>query len=169
KVTYYKFADTADFAAHNDCPTGSGGCTTSESAVQSVNGLDLHELVHAYLFATGYPPNVLVEGVAVAVSCTADSYYTEKPTETWEQLADDMFSTKDTVSVYRDGAWLVGYLLDVFGPQRFMTLYATLGSGVDSATMDAAFQAVYGQSLADIWAAALADTPPRNVCVWQCS
>jgi hypothetical protein len=169
KVTYYKFADMADFTANNDCPAGSAACTNSQSVVQSVDGLDLHELIHAYLFATGYPPNVLVEGVAVAVSCTANSYYTEKPTETWDQLADDMFSTKDIVSVYRDGAWLVGYLLDVFGPQPFMTLYATLGSGVDAATMDAAFQNIYGQSLADIWAAALAESQARNVCVWQCS
>ncbi len=166
KVTYHKFDDAADFAANNQCPTGSGGCT-SESDVQSLNGLDTHELVHAYLWPTGYPPRVLVEGAAVALSCTSFVYL--RPTETWDQLAGDMFSAMDTVTVYRDGAWLVGYLLDVFGPQLFMTLYATVPSNADAAAMDAAFQTVYGQSLADIWAAALADSQPRNVCVWQCS
>ncbi|HEY6476518.1 MAG TPA: hypothetical protein VI456_08030 [Polyangia bacterium] len=167
KVTYYKFADSADFAANNQCPTGSGGCTSEQSDVESVNGLDTHELVHAYLFPTGYPPRVLVEGAAVALSCTSVGY--QKPTETWNQLADDMFSASDTVTVYQDGAWLVGYLLDTFGPQLFMTLYATVPSNADATTMDAVFQTVYGQSLADLWAAALADGQPRNVCVWQCS
>jgi hypothetical protein len=171
KVTYYKFADMADFAANDDCPAEAGGCTNSYSDVESINGLDVHELVHAYLFATGYPPQVLVEGVAVALSCTAtvNSYFTEKPTDTWDQLAGAMFSTQDPVTVYRDGSWLVGYLLDVYGPQPFMTLYTSLEAGVDATTMDAAFQKIYGQSLADIWAAVLADSQPRNVCIWQCS
>ncbi|HEY4395722.1 MAG TPA: hypothetical protein VGP64_16745 [Polyangia bacterium] len=169
KVKYYKFTDTADFTANNrQCPDNSGGCTDQNSVVQSPNGLDTHELVHAYLFADGDPPNVLIEGAAVALSCTSNGY-PEKPTETWDQLADDMFSSKDTVTIYRDGAWLVGYLLDVFGPQPFMTLYETLKSSADATAMDAAFQTIYGQSLASIWAAALTDSQPRNVCVWQCS
>jgi hypothetical protein len=168
RVTYDKFADTVDFGANNQCPPDSGGCTNQDSVVQSVTGLDTHELVHAYLFPSGDPPSVLVEGVAVALSCTSNTY-AQKPTETWDQLAGDMFTTKDTVTVYQDGAWLVGYLLDVYGPQPFMTLYATLGHHADAAAMDAAFQTVYGQSLADVWAAALADSQPRNVCIWQCS
>jgi hypothetical protein len=168
KVRYDKFADAADFAANNTCPAGSGGCTSQQSAVESRSGLDTHELVHAYLFPTGYPPRVLVEGVAVALSCTSAAY-AQKPAETWDQLAGDMFSAGDTVTVYQDGAWLVGYLLDQFGPQPFMTLYATAPGNADAATLDAAFRSVYGQSLADIWAAALEDLQPRNVCVWQCS
>ncbi len=166
KVTYHKFDDAADFAANNQCPAGSIGCTRG-SDVRSMNGLDTHELIHAYLWPTGDPPGVLAEGAAVALSCESIGYY-PRPTETWDQLAGDLFSATNT-TVYRDGVWLVGYLLDVFGPQPFMTLYATIPGGADAAAMDAAFQTVYGQSLADIWAAALADSEPRYVCVWQCS
>ena len=73
------------------------------------------------------------------------------------------------MTVYAAGAWLVGYLLDAFGPERFMTLYRTLPAGADAAAMDAAVQDIYGQPLSAIWTAALGEDQPRNNCVWLCS
>jgi hypothetical protein len=168
KVTYYKFLDSADFSSNAGCGTGAGGCAPGPS-VRSTAGLDTHELVHAYLSGTGAPPPILVEGVAVVLSCTADGYATPKPTQTWDQLASITFTASDTVTVYATGAWLVGYLLDAFGPQQFLTLYRTLPSTADTATMDAAIQNIYGQSLSAIWTSALSESQPRNNCVWQCS
>ena len=167
KVTYLKFVDAMDFQAHNICGEPAGGCAL-ESTVESPVGLDTHELVHAYLAKTGFPPPVLLEGIAVALSCgSAD--YSGKPTDTWDQLAAAAYSAGDTSTVYDDGAWLVGYLLDEFGPRPFLTLYRTLRATAGSAEMDAAFRAIYGQSLAAIWAAALDESQPRNVCIWHCS
>jgi hypothetical protein len=168
RVTYYKFLDSADFSANADCGTGAGGCASGPS-VRSTTGLDTHELVHAYLAGTGNPPPILVEGVAVVLSCTADSYATPKPTQTWAELATVAFSASDTVTVYSTGAWLVGYLLDAYGPEPFLTLYSTLPRTADAAAMDAAVQKIYGQSLSAIWTAALGESQPRNSCVWQCS
>jgi len=168
KVTYYKFSDSDDFESNAGCGPGAGGCAPG-ATVRSQTGLDTHELVHAYLSATGHPPQILVEGVAVVLSCTADSYASRKPTQTWDQLAAVAYSAGDTVTVYATGAWLVGYLLDAFGPQRFLTLYRRLSSGADAAAMDAAVQDIYGQPLSAIWTAALSEIHPRNSCVWHCS
>ena len=165
KVTYEKFVDGEDFAAHSTCGGSAEGCAPG-AVVESSVGLDPHELVHAYLSSTGFPPTVLVEGVAVALAC-GSSLFADKPTQTWDQLASAGYSADD--SVYYAGTWLVGYLLDVYGPRSFVTLYRTLSSTADAATMDAAVRTIYGVGLSAIWTAALADSRPRNVCIWQCS
>ena len=116
------------------------GCTLG-TTVESPLGLDPHELVHAYLSSTGFPPTVLVEGVAVALACQS-SLFAQKPTQTWDQLASAGYGAGD--AVYYAGTWLVGYLLDVYGPRSFLTLYRTLSSTADAATMDAAFRTIYG-------------------------
>jgi hypothetical protein len=168
KVIYEKMLDQADYFAHSGCSPDSGGCTT-ESTVESWAGFHLHELVHAYLWPSGSPPAVLREGVAVTLSCEASADASQKPSLTWDQLASLDVTLTDPAGAYDAGAWLVPYLLEQFGPQKFMTIYRGLASDADAATMDAAFRQVYGQSLESIWAAALALTQPPNVCLWQCS
>jgi hypothetical protein len=165
KVTYEKFVDGVDFAAHNTCGGSAEGCTMG-AMVESSLGLDPHELVHAYLSSTGDPPTVLVEGVAVALAC-GSSLFARKPTQTWDQLASAGYSADD--SVYYAGTWLAGYLLEVYGPRSFLTLYRTLPSTADTATMDAAVRTIYGVSLSAMWTAALGESQPRSVCIWQCS
>ncbi len=167
KVTYEKFVDGLDFAVHNGFGCGKLADACTEGAtVESPQGLDTHELVHAYLWSTGNPPTVLIEGVAVVLSC-GSSFFAQKPTQTWEQLASAGYGPGD--SVYYAGTWLVGYLLDVYGPRPFLTLYRTLSYSADTAAMDAAFRTIYSVSLSVIWTAALAESQPRNVCIWQCS
>ena len=165
KVSYYKFTDGKDLTAHGDCPDGAGACAPG-TGVESSAGLDTHELVHAYLYRTGFPPAVLVEGAAVALSCAAASYAAPKPTIGWDALAS---LAEGSLDVYPPGAWLAAYLLDAYGPGPFLNLYASLPHGASAADMDAAFQAGYGKSLAAIWSAALAEDQPRNTCIWQCS
>jgi hypothetical protein len=165
KVTYEKFVDSVDLAEHNSCGGPVQGCAQG-AMVESSLGLDPHELVHAYLSSIGFPPTVLVEGVAVALAC-GSSLFAQKPTLTWAELASAGYGTGD--AVYDAGTWLVGYLLDVYGPRSFLMLYRTLPGTADAATMDAAFRSIYGVSLSTIWTAALAESQPRNVCIWQCS
>jgi hypothetical protein len=165
RVDYEKFVDSRDFAAHSDCPPEAGGCAQGTEA-ESPLALDEHELVHAYLAPTGWPPPVLVEGIAVALSCTSTDY--GRPTLTYDQLASTPSGAAAT-ETYSAGAWLVGYILDVSGPAAFMQLYGSLAHDASTADLDTAFRRVLGRGLADVWSAALADSQPRNACVWECS
>lgn len=167
KVTYEKMRDFADLMQHGGCLPESGGCTF-ESMIVSPNGMDLHELVHAYLWATGFPPPVMIEGAAVALACSP-SMPGGKPTESWDQLAALSYGDANREELYSAGGWLVGYLLREYDPRLFTTAYGRLAFDADADAMDAVFREVYGQSLAAIWAAALAETAPHQVCLWQCA
>lgn len=167
KVSYEKMRDFSDYMQHGGCLPESGGCTF-ESTVVSPSGMDLHELVHAYLWASGFPPPVLIEGAAVALACSP-AISGEKPTESWDQLAALGYGETNRAEVYIAGGWLVGYLLRAYDPRLFTAAYSRLAFDADADAMDAVFREVYGQSLADIWAAALADPAPHQVCLWQCS
>jgi hypothetical protein len=167
KITYEKMRDFADLMQHGGCLPESGACTI-QSMVVSPSGMDLHELVHAYLSLSGLPPPVLIEGAAVALSCTP-VIAGPKPTESWDQLAALDYGGATRAQLYTAGGWLVGYLLREYDPRLFTTLYGRLDFTADANAMDAAFREVYGQSLATIWAAALAESAPHQVCLWQCS
>lgn len=167
KVTYEKMVDATDLAQHGDC-IDFPACTLN-SMVESPSGMDLHELVHAYLRPTGYPPPVLIEGAAVVLACASQEFGQPKPTQPWDQLAALDYSPGTRAEVYSAGAWLVGYLLAHYDPRLFTTIYHRLPSSTDAGSMDAAFRDVYGDTLASIWAAALAGTEPLDACVWQCS
>jgi hypothetical protein len=166
KVQYEKFVDEEDVLEHAGCPDDRGGCAFDDNA-RTTAVLDEHELVHAYLFRTGNPPPVLQEGVAEALSCHAASY--GKPAVGPDDLAGLSALGPRSLVTYGAGAWLVGYLLDQLGPQRFLQLYGKLGHQASTAQMDAAFRGVYGQGLGDLWAAAVSEDHPRNTCVWECS
>jgi hypothetical protein len=167
KVTYEKMRDLTDYTQHGGCLPESGGCTL-ESTVVSRDGMDLHELVHAYLWTTGFPPPVLIEGAAVALACSP-SVAGQKPTQSWDQLAALGYGEANRAEVYIAGGWLVGYLLRAFDPRLFTIAYSRLPFDADAEAMDAVFREVYGQSLAVIWAAALAGRAPHQVCLWQCA
>jgi hypothetical protein len=167
KVTYEKMRDLDDLMQHGGCLPESGGCTL-ESSVRAPDGMDLHELVHAYLWQTGFPPPVLIEGAAVALACSP-AVSGEKPTETWDQLAALDYDEATRSEVYVAGGWLVGYLLTQYDPRLFTAAYRRLDFHADADAMDGVFRDVYGQSLAALWAAALAETTPHQVCLWQCS
>jgi hypothetical protein len=168
KVTYEKMLDAADAQAHSGCPLERGACAV-ESMVVSAEPMHLHELVHAYLWPTGFPPTVLVEGAAVALSCGSLDFGEVKPTESWDQLASLGYGGPDDNEVYAAGAWLVGYVLHRYDPRLFRAVYQRLADDADAATMDGVFRDVYGDSLEAIWAAALAEGGPHDFCAWQCS
>jgi hypothetical protein len=168
KVTYEKMLGSADYLQHGGCPADASACDVN-STVVSPDGMDLHELVHAYLSPTGSPSPVLVEGVAVVLACTSGVFGQPKPTQTWEQLAGLNYGAATRADVYDAGAWLVGYLLTQYDPRLFVSLYQRVPTGADADTMDAVFREVYGQSLATIWAAVLAGIAPHDACPWQCS
>ena len=108
------------------------------------------------------------EGAAVALACQTLDLAPTKPDVTADELAALAPSGSDA-RVYQAGGWLVGYLLDVFGPQAFMTLYASLAHDANTADMDAAFKRHLGRGLGDVWSAALAEDQARNTCAWACS
>jgi hypothetical protein len=117
-----------------------------------------------YLFPTGDPISVLVEGAAVALSCQTAGR--TRPTLT---AARALGLSGESAEVYTAGGWLVSYLLDQYGPEKFLSLYAQVSSRASAGEVDAAFESVYGQTFSAIWTAVTAEAQPRNVCPWECS
>jgi hypothetical protein len=168
RVTYEKMLDPSDLKTNSGCPLESGACAIG-SEVLSADVMNLHELVHAYLWQTGDPPLVLIEGAAVALSCTTGDFAQTKPGQSWDQLASLNYGTGDGLQVYSAGAWLVGYLLRHYDPRLFTIVYQRLPQDADAPTMDGVIREIYGDSLETIWTAALAERQPHDVCIWQCS
>src|SRR5260370_19110113 len=59
-----------------------------------------------------------------------------RPSLTWDKLA----GMPRTIEVYTAGAWLVGYLVDVFGPQKFARLYGSLPADLSHLTLTGSFE-----------------------------
>ena len=139
KVTYHRFRDQADFIANGDCPYA-GACTPG-TTVESANAFHRHELVHAYLFPFGFPPDLILEGAAVALSCELDMY--SRPTSSWQEAYSS--------DPHRGGGWLVGHLLRRYGPELFLRLYARVPIGASASEFESMFNRIYPDPLETIW------------------
>ena len=166
KVDYYKFVDRSDYLSNSKCPTDAEGCT-SDSNVFSPYVLLSHELVHAYLAPTGIPPAFFTEGVASLSSC--DTPVTIENPKSWVDLVTLPFSNRS--DVYYEGTWFVGELIHRYGPARFLSFYSKLDyRSASLSEITASFEGVYGDSLDDVWSAALAgNTRTRCINLWQCN
>jgi len=82
KVTYYKFENVVDYKANSDCGATADACAPG-TTVETSEAFNPHELVHAYLHETGFPPPLLLEGAAVALSCA--SWRRAQPTLSWRE------------------------------------------------------------------------------------
>lgn len=163
RISYLKFRDQADVRANGDC--FEGVACAPRWGVESAAPFDRHELVHAYLSGTGFPPWFLVEGAAVALSCQVPLH--GRPTSTSWRTA--LAASQDDESVYRDGGWLVADLIARYGGSRFLSLYARVSHGASASEVANAFGSIYPVSLDEAWNDALARsiTPPS--CPWECS
>jgi hypothetical protein len=172
KVDYYKFLDEDDYLSNAECPQYSGACTV-ESSIRSYAALQEHELIHAYLAPLGLPPRFFVEAIAMVIACddpfswlgdTGDNF------DPWQSLVTLPASEYQKISVY--GPWFVGYLLNQYGPEQFITLYDRLNDESASAEQIAStFKAVYGETIDAVWNAAIASSVHSFRCVniWRCN
>jgi hypothetical protein len=162
KVTYYKFIDDDDLRKNSECGDAVG-CTNG-TAVETASTIDGHELVHAYLWPTGFPPWLLVEGAAVALSCQMAAY--PRPTVSWQEAfqADRMGG-----GLRGPGSWLTGFLLRSRPVPSFLQLYGRAPHGASPAAFAVLFEEIYGESLDDVWAQVTALEQPPVICPWECS
>lgn len=162
KVTYHKFVDQADLRANSDCGAAVG-CVDGTS-VQTATAFDGHELVHAYLAPTGFPPWMLLEGTAVALACQLPAY--PRPTLSWRQAfgADRMGG-----DLRGAGAWLAGFLLRSRPVASFLGLYGGTGHPASAEAFAGRFEEIYGASLDDSWTMVTALDQPPVICPWECS
>ena len=149
---------------------GNGAYADDEIVISYVDrayvSLDLdsvirHEAVHYAARAIGgEAPTLLVEGVAVYL---AGGHYKPEPIperaaallalEAYIPLADlaDHFRDRQHEIAYLEAAGLIAYLVETYGWQEFLNLYALTGpDGSPSQWLDQAFKQVYGVGLAEI-------------------
>jgi len=164
KVDYYKFRDQNDYSKNAPCSKTTASCT-EDSSVMSPYILQEHELIHAYLAPFGDPPSFFVEGAAVALSC--DRPWDERSgTAGWQDVVT--LTSLDINDVYKTGGWLVGYLLDRYGPAPFLVFYDRLKESASAEDIALTFQEIYGESLDAVWDAATAGDRVGCVNLWAC-
>jgi hypothetical protein len=154
-VDYYKFVDAEDFAAHAPCPLGSAGCSFG-GKVYTAAWFEQHELVHAYLWPRGSPPVVLVEGVAVALSCS--HHLPQAPTLSLEQALNVEQALSDT-RVYETGGRFVRYLMDRYAERSFFQVYSSLSQDAKLSDLDGILRSTYGVGVDELWLDMLVTQP----------
>jgi hypothetical protein len=165
KVTYYKFETVSDFGANSAC--GEGTACAPGTTVEASDAFHPHELAHAYLRPTGYPPVLLLEGAAVALSCS--SWRFPRPTIPWPEAFALKASGPRAVDLYAAGGWLAAFLLATRPVPSFMALYRDAAPDQSAVQFAATFARVYGESLDSVWAQMIAAGRPPAFCPWECS
>lgn len=161
-IDYYMFHDSRDFLKHAPCQ-GAMRCASGNDAY-SILEFDEHELVHAYLKPIGQPPVVIEEGAAMALAC--DSTIPETLTLSLED-ALQVTTALDDKRVYDTGGRFVRYLLDRYGGEAFLRVYASLHRDAKLAALDETLRTTYGAGVDELWTAMLAThatCPPPFAC-----
>lgn len=150
-IHYYKFVDRPDFRANAPCPEGSGACADQDD-VYSYSVFEQHELVHSFLRHFGSPPALVTEGTAVAVACNRDI-----PDAPSLSLADALHIQEPLRDhrIYETGGRLVRYLLEHYGPSRFIRFYTSLGKHAGWREFDQALRDAFEAGADEIWAGVL--------------
>lgn len=162
KITYYKFLDGGDLRANSEC--GSALACTNHTSVETPFSLDGHELVHAYLRPTGFPPWLLLEGAAVALACELPLH--PRPALSWQEAYG---RDRQRGELRGAGAWLSGHLLRTRPVPSFLDLYRRANQDGTAGDLAALFQDIYGESLDAVWAEVMALERPPVICPWECS
>ncbi len=161
-VDYYKFRESEEDLSAKACARfGSVGCTVG-SVSYGVGWAENHELVHAVWDQLGYPPQMLIEGIAVVLGC-GETGYSGFPipldldveslldTNTWNAS----FKTNGAANYAVAGSF-VRWLIDLRGPATFTQFYRS-AAGMGSAYK--AFQDTYSLAFHDAVEAWKASSP----------
>jgi hypothetical protein len=163
-IEWYRFRDVTDWQARGSdvCPgTSAAGCSRG-ATIFGPSRVFEHEVVHAALHGASAPPELLAEGLALALSCLPEE--------------DDLLAEttpSDFRAVLRSeanifGAKLVMRLLRE-SPSSLMRFYRSIDYDAGADELAAAFRAVYDASLDDAWRLAQSD-PNQYHCTpfWAC-
>ena len=167
RIHYYIYEDRGDLRENSPC--GGRPCAGERDGRLEVHTdrhlwLDDHELVHVYLRRVSDPPLVLTEGLAVALECHLGPIY--PPDISLEDLLSQSAPYPGTP--YYDGAgYLVRFLLDEYGKDRFLEFYRA-AHGLDLARFRDAFEDFFGRDIEEAWELA-ARVEPYRVAACPCA
>jgi hypothetical protein len=164
-IDYYLFRDKDDLVSSSPCP--GLACTSGDSpaAVYTTNLLDDYELVHGFLSPIGgAAPYMVAEGAAKNVSCYPAELFSYDTVSSWQ----DLVSEDDSNTQIGYGQRVVRYLLDQYGPARFIKYYADAHFTKDPGLFALDFERSYGVTFNSVWDAASAlnrsDVEPTCPC-----
>jgi len=161
-IDYYLYRDENDMAQTSPC-VALAACA-SGGTVHTTQEIHRHELIHAYLAVLGRPPALIEEGIATVISCGGFEGASGAPTTPWRDLFQvNVTHRKDELGpvteVYVAGSRLTRWIIDSFGPERFVAFYGSARRGTaDQFAHD--FETCFGRSLDDVWAEEVAASKP---------
>ena len=172
KLEYY-FVRSREALSELGCADGSSGCTEGR-VIRSVVPISAHEIVHANALLLGDPPVLFQEGLAEVLACGL-------PSDKFGGLADTSDPIDQLVEseaflawrnvngfgVYTTSMSFVRYLIDEFGPARFLKFYAGVPRGAARSWIDAVFEAEMGVGLDDAFSDWRTKPPryPAELCL----
>jgi hypothetical protein len=165
RITYNKYRDRAHMAALTG-HSSNGYAELSLNTLHTIWRMEAHEAVHVYADPWGYPVALFVEGLAVA-------YVTDPPAgdfvPRWSgtpihdvarqlrasgqlipiaSIAETAaFRARNEGITYPESGSFVRFLIDTDGIDAMRRLFGTMPGEAPLATVQAAFQNVYGYSL----------------------
>ncbi|WP_437730550.1 hypothetical protein [Sorangium sp. So ce1335] len=166
-IDYYKFLDHDDYQDNSGCPERSGGCF-GFGAVRASQAFDPHELIHAYtVTAWGNSTPMLVEGIAVALSCSPWGLINRS--RRWQDAFSMAAEAREDGYVLA-GALVTHLLTEHGGVKKLRQLYESLSVGSLELSVQAAFEDVYGVDLDTVWSTLL-ERPEIPACLplWACA
>lgn len=173
-VDYYKYVSAADLRRNGNCTGANVSCYLGAGGIETADGMEEHELVHAYLGYLGDSHPALEEGVAEALSCGHQQRPRPAVTDLGELFEPSSWRGADASrlrDLYDTASWFVGYLLHTGTADQFIELYDVLAPGDGVQSVEIAFERVYGRSLEENWRTAMSVENPEIACyrIWECS
>ena len=178
RIEYFKFLDRKDYELNSASPDSAGCMLTingEDPTIHAYQIMEQHELIHAYLYASGTPPDLLAEGMAHTLSPPFP--VTTENTGHYPGLPSFNVSFEEAVSAdvsagapVKRTKWWTGYLLKHYGPEAVLNIYAAWRDGTPISQVDDIFEAEIGITATDLWNSMSGITDPKEtyVPVWQC-
>lgn len=169
RIEYYKFRDDDDLRANGPCDHSDGYATQCQRdhRIWTSAVMHQHELIHAYMAPRGRTARFLEEGIAETLTCGLGNH--PVAAITFDQLAS-WANDADPVALQDEASLLVAHLLELAGPEGYLTLREQLTADSSVQQIDAALTAVYGGSGEELYAASQNAAPGAGCTrLWECS
>lgn len=172
-VRYYKFRDREAYLAAGRCPSGVSGCAEA-GAVYSTRYFHAHEQVHAFATrAWGWSIGLLMEGMAVALSCEPAIHLQPglRPVDAvgeldWRDLLGLQGSDANAGNRYLAAGFFVTHLVNKYGWESVEVFYRNVPSGASVARVEAEFADVFSTSIDQEWDEVM-NLPQAPSCNWD--
>lgn len=145
KISYFRYADGGDIP---DCKEASGCADGLE--VSSGSLVEEHELIHAYASTIGRPPRFFREGLAVAMSGSSggDDLPVNHDAPVEAMLTDaDLDAVVPPPAAFDEAASFTRYLIEKYGVEAYVAMYANLDADAERDEVDAAFEDAFDEEL----------------------